>query len=184
MITVKVPELVLRQSVQVCQQVNFGRRGIDDGTKEQQLHGVIAQNALALAFGFPFVAASNMWDGGYDFEVGSQRIDIKNVTRNVTPKLEYEARVVTEQLKYNVHIYLFTSYNQKDNLLTVCGWLPKDIFLDRARIYERGDIVVRDDGTTFTCRLNTHQIYYYQLNRVSKDLEELKEDLEMYALFA
>lgn len=184
MITVQVPDIVLRQSALVCNYTNFGNRGVDDGTKQQQLHGIIAQNCMALAFGFPFVQRLEQWDGGFDFVIGDQKIDIKNVTRNYTPKPEYEALIVSEQLKYDVQIYMFTSYNQRKNELTVCGWLPKDIFLNRARIYKRGDVVERSDGSTFVCRLHTHQIYLYQLNKVTESFDALKDDIEMYALFS
>lgn len=184
MITVQVPELVLRESIKVCDQTNFGKRGFDDGNKTQQLHGIIAQNSMALAFGFPFVKPSDTWDGGWDFKIHSEKIDVKNASRTVTPKPQYEALVVSDQVRYDVQIYLFTSYNHRRNELTICGWLTKDQFLKKARLYKRGDIIERDNNTTFTCRLNTHQIYYYQLNGLANSLEQLKEDIEEYSLFS
>lgn len=183
MVTYQVPELVLRISNDLCRKVDFGKRGFDDGTKDQQLHGIIAQNTVALVYGFPFVQESDTWDGGYDFTVGSQKIDIKNVTTNYTPKPHYEARVVSDQLRYGVNAYLFTAYNQRKNELTLCGWLPKHLFLDRARVYKRGDVIECDDGTTFTCRLNTHQIYLHQLNKI-ESIELLKDDLEIFDLLS
>lgn len=184
MITVPVPNLVLRESIRVCNEVNFGRRGFDDGSKTQQLHGVIAQNSMALAFGFPFVKVSDVWDGGFDFKLANEKIDVKSVSRTVTPKSTYEALVVSDQLRYDVQIYLFTSYNHKTNELTICGWLPKDLFLQRARQYKRGDVIARDNGTSFVCRMNTHQVYYYQLNKLASSLDELKEDIEIYSLLS
>lgn len=184
MITVQVPELVLRESMRVCNQVNMGRRGFDDGTKTQQLHGVIAQNSMALAFGFPFVSISDTWDGGFDFKIGSEKIDVKNVSRVNEPKPNYEARVITDQLRYDVQIYLFTSYNYKANKLTICGWLPKDLFLQRSRQYKRGDVIKQDNGASFVCRLNTHQIYYYKLNKLADSLDQLKEDIEIFSLLS
>lgn len=182
MLKFRVPPLVLRQSYAVCRETNFGKRGFDDGTEEQQLHGVIAQNCMALAFGFPFVTKSDTWDGGFDFRIGEEKIDIKNVTRHVDALPNYEARVISDQLRYDVQIYLFTSYNVKANELTVCGWLPKDLFLRKARVYKRGDLVRRDDGSQFVCRLNSHQIYYHQLNRMASDLDQLREDIEIYSI--
>lgn len=183
MITFNVPDMVIRQSVMVCDRTNFGKRGVDDGTKEQQLHGIIAQNCMALAFGFPFVKPSDTWDGGFDFRISDQKIDIKSVTRTVQAKPEYECFVVTEQLRYDVQVYLFTSYNKRANQLTICGWLPKDIFMQRSRAIKRGDVIQRDDGTSFVCRLEARHIYYYQLNGIATSLEELREDLELFALW-
>lgn len=182
MLTFKVPALVLRQSYAVCRTTNFGQRGFDDGTPDQQFYGVVAQNCMALAFGFPFVEKSDTWDGGFDFMIGQEKIDIKNVTRRVNAQPEYEARVVSEQIRYDVNVYLFTSYNVKTNELSVCGWLPKDVFLSRARFYKRGDVIKRDDGTQFVCRLNSHQIYYHQLNHIADSLDQLKEDIELFSI--
>lgn len=184
MITVQVPELVLRESSKVCDQCNFGRRGFDDGNKVQQLHGIIAQNSIALAFGFPFVSMSDMWDGGFDFKLMHEKIDVKSVSRTVAPQPHYEARVISDQLRYDVQIYLFTSYNHRRNELTICGWLTKDLFMQRARRYKRGDVITRDDGSSFVCRLDTHQIYYHQLNGLADSLEQLKEDIEIYSLLS
>lgn len=183
MFSVTVPDLVIRESMRVCNQVNFGSRGFDsDGTKEQQLNGIIAQNSIALAFGFPFVTISNTWDGGYDFVLKGQKFDVKTMTRRVDPQMDYEMQVVTSQLRYDVNAYLFTSYNTRNNSLTVCGWLTKDVFLNRARVFKRGDVVTRGDGTQFVCRLNTHQVYLHQLNHLAKSFDELRDDLEIYAL--
>lgn len=184
MITFAVPDLVVRESVRVCDAVNFGRRGFDDGSKLQQLHGIISQNSMALAFGFPFVKISDTWDGGFDFKIGNEKIDVKTRSCITTAKSHYETLVVSDQIRYDVQIYLFTSYNFKANQLTVCGWLPKDLFLSRSRMYKRGEKILNDSGKTFLCKLNTHQIYYYQLNKVENSLEQLKEDIEMYSLFS
>ena len=182
MFTVQVPDLIIRQSIEVCRKTNFGQRGIHDGTPTQQLYGVIAQNAILFGLGHPLIKPSNDWDGGFDMVLSKQRIDIKTVIRTVPPKPEYECRVVADQMNYDLDAYLFTSYNTQTNQLTICGWLPKEEIKTRARVFRKGDVVERSDGSFFTCKLNSYQIYYHQLNHEAENFEQLIEEIDIYSI--
>jgi hypothetical protein len=183
MFTVKVPDLIIRQSQEIVRNHNFGMRASDtNGTKTQQLYGIIAQNSILFAYGLPLVKPSEGWDGGFDLELFGQRIDVKTKNRVVPTTLDYEASVVKEQIKYDVQLYLFTSLNTQNCELTICGWISKDDLLCKARMYKRGDVIKLGYGKSFVCRLDTYQVFYKQLNHQASDFDELKEELEIYSI--
>lgn len=182
MFKVQVPDLILRQSYETVRNSNFGMRSHSNGTKMQQLYGIIAQNSILFAYGLPLVKHTDEWDGGFDLELFDQRIDVKTKNRIVTPELNYEASVVDAQINYEVHTYLFTSFNTRNCELTICGWIPKQEMIARARRYKRGDVIERNNGTSFECRLDTYQVYYYQLNHAAENFDQLKEELEIHSI--
>ena len=182
MFKVQLPDLLLRHSQETVRNGNFGMRSHSNGTQLQQLYGIIAQNAILFAYGLPFVKHSEGWDGGFDLTLFNQRIDVKTKNRIVTPKLDYEASVVEAQINYDVESYLFTSLNTNTCELTVCGWITKEDLLSKARKYKRGDLVERDNGTSFVCRLDSYQLYYNQLNHEATSFDELAEEFEIHAL--
>ena len=56
-----VPKWVIQESQQTCDAGNMGNRGDgSDGTKEQQLVGIIGQNMLHLALGKPQIGRAHV----------------------------------------------------------------------------------------------------------------------------
>jgi hypothetical protein len=156
---VQVPNLVLEASQKFVEHNNLGKRPDDsNGTKEQQLVGVIGQNMVAHALGLPFMQPSNTHDGGVDFVIGGKKIDIKTMGRTITPTLKYVNNLIASQTRFDVDGYIFASLNKNTNVLTICGWLPKATFLWFAKLYEKGTLRERSNGTTFELKADTYEI--------------------------
>jgi len=162
--TVDVPAYVIEASIDCCNAVDIGNRGDgSDGTYDQQLVGIIGQNMVNVAIGKPLVTPSKGHDGGIDFELFGITFDVKTIGRNVAPRIEYVNNLVKAQTKYSVDAYLFLSLNKLSNRITVCGWLPKMEFLDRATLYRKGLQRVRDDGSLFVLKSDNYEIRNDQL---------------------
>lgn len=156
--TVDVPDYVIDASVEVCKRHNLGNRGDgSDGTVNQQLVGVIGENMLNVAIGRRLMVPTG-FDGGYDFEIFGLRFDVKTMGRTCPPQLTFVNNLIKQQTKYDVDAYIFTSLDTSSNRLTVCGWLPKLLLFDRAKLYAKGTVRVRDDRTTFAMKADTYEI--------------------------
>ena len=156
---IDVPQFVIDISEQFVENNNLGHRPDgSNGTKEQQLVGVIGQNMMALALGKPFMQPSKGHDGGIDFTLFGKTIDIKTMGRTVPPKLEYVNNLIASQTKFDVDAYVFASLNTSNSKLTICGWLPKATFTFFAKFYEKGTIRERTNSTSFELKADTYEI--------------------------
>ena len=156
---IDVPQFVVDISEQFVENNNLGHRPDgSNGTKEQQLVGVIGQNMMALALGKPFMQPSESHDGGVDFTLFNKTIDIKTMGRTVTPKLDYVNNLIASQTKFDVDCYVFASLNTTNSKLTICGWLPKATFTFFAKFYEKGTIRERTNSTSFELKADTYEI--------------------------
>ena len=157
--SVTVPPVVIEASKKFVEHNNLGMRPDNsNGTKEQQLVGVIGQNMMAHALGLPFMQSSTTHDGGVDFVIHGKKLDIKTMGRTVTPKLDYVNNLIASQTRFNVDGYIFASLNTLNDKLTICGWLPKATFLWFAKFYEKGTIRERTNGTAFELKADTYEI--------------------------
>ena len=87
---VDVPQFVIDESKKFIENNNLGMRNDDsNGTKDQQLVGVIGQNMMALALGKRFMQPTTTHDGGVDFEIFGIKLDIKTMGRTRVPQLDY-----------------------------------------------------------------------------------------------
>lgn len=128
---------------------NFGQRGYGDGNKREQFTGIIGQTVLADLLGLPRPDGAEGFDGGKDFIIHSKRVDIKTMTRSVPMREDFVHNFVGYQKNYDVDFYIFASYNTVNKHLTVCGYIDKHSFFERATFFEKGSIRKRSDGTTF-----------------------------------
>jgi hypothetical protein len=182
--TVDVHPRVLEESQTLASSVNLGRRGDgSDGTPEQQLVGILGQNTINFAIGRKFMRPSSRHDGGVDFELFGLTFDVKTMTRAVDPKLEYVNNLIASQVAFDVDAYLFLSFNRASNRITVCGWLPKDDFLARAKLYAAGQTRHRNDGTSFEMKADTFEIPNAALYSTATSWPELFVQISTYAQF-
>jgi len=139
---------------------NIGNRGTFDGSREQQFVGLIGELIVKQFFGLPPVLPNvNGFDGGFDIELSTgEKFDVKTMTRNVSMKPHYEHNIVASQMTYDVDFYVFCSLNKRANELEVNGYLPKIVFLHKATKRHRGDIVERDNGTSFQLQSDSFTI--------------------------
>jgi len=171
MLNIKLEDRVLEKSVQFQKDNNIGIRGHADGSKDEQLTGILGQNILCNALNIPFMVAGG-FDGGVDFTLNNRIVDVKTMGRNVYPKDFYVNNLIASQLKYNVDNYLFCSYHKRDNVLTVCGWIDKQGFKDKAKFYKEGEVRTRSNNTQFITKADLYEIENKDLHSIDnyKDL--------------
>ena len=177
-----VPDFLIDASIDCCNKGNMGNRGGGtDGTKEQQLVGIIGQNMVNMMIGKPMLQPGGGFDGGVDCNLFGLDFDIKTMGRTVAPRLEFVNNFIRSQAKYKVDGYLFQSLNKETNVLTVCGWLPKALFEERATLYMKGDQRIRANGTSFELKADTYEIPNQLLFYRSNNWQELMAEICLYA---
>lgn len=182
MFSIEVPSFVIEHSRQFVQECNLGQRGDgSDGTADQQEIGVIAQNMALLAIGQPLLQPSFTHDGGVDFIAFDQRIDIKAMGRTVDVSLNYVNNLVASQLRGGANAYLFTSYNTNNQRLTVCGWIPKATFKNRASFYQKGQTRTRRDGSSFVLKADMYELANNQICHSAQNWLELWVEMHKWA---
>lgn len=179
---VDIPDSVIDASIDCCNAGNMGNRGDgSDGTKVQQMTGIIGQNMLNQALGKPLMKAGGGFDGGIDGELYGLTFDIKTMGRDVDPSLDFVNNLMQSQTKFNVDVYIFASLNKQTNKFTVCGWIPKHLFLERAVLFEKGKERKRRDGTTFQTKAGMYEIKNSDLFYKAKKWEELFHAIEYFS---
>lgn len=179
---VEIPDDVVDASIACCKAGNMGNRGDgSDGAKDQQLIGIIGQNMLNLALKLPLMQAGGGFDGGIDAYIAGLSFDIKTMGRSVTPRLDFVNNLMHSQTKFKVDGYIFASINTNDNRMTVCGWLPKSLFLERSTLFEKGAVRQRKDKTTFEMKSANYEISNNQLFYQAKNWDEMLSDIKHYA---
>ncbi len=180
--TIDIPDNVVDASIACCKAGNMGNRGDgSDGTKEQQMIGIIGQNMLNIALGLPLMQPGGGFDGGVDAYVNGLSFDIKTMGRTVTPRLDFVNNLMQSQTKFNVDGYIFASVNTNDNRMTVCGWIPKALFLERATLFEKGAVRQRKDKTTFETKAAMYEIANNKLFYQARSWDELLAGIKHYA---
>jgi len=154
---------------------NFGQRGVFDGNKDQQFVGVLGQTVVADLLHVPRPDGTEGNDRGVDFVMNSKNIDIKTMTRTVPVKEHYVHNFVAYQKKYPTDVYIFASYNKKNNVFTMCGSVSKEQLEERAVFFEKGQLRYRDDGTAFPVKAPLYEIKQSDLNKINslEDIEKL-----------
>ena len=180
--TVEIPDKVIDASIDCCNAGNMGNRGDgSDGSKDQQLTGIIGQNMLNLALKQPLMKAGGGFDGGIDAHIYDVSFDIKTMGRTVTPRLNFVNNLTRSQVKFNVDAYLFASVNRNENKLTVCGWLPKALFLERASLFIKGVDRKREDGSVFKTKSDMYEITNSDLFYEATSWEKLFTTIKHFA---
>lgn len=180
--TVDVPDYIIDASLEVIKRSNLGQRGDgSDGTMSQQLVGVIGENMINVAIGKQLMKPTGQFDGGVDFELFGLRFDVKTMGRTCTPQINFVNNLIKQQTNYGVDAYVFQSLDTKANRLTVCGWLPKVLLFDRTKLYAKGTVRTRNDGTTFVMKADTYEIKNEDLFYRARSWPELFVELHKYS---
>ena len=180
--TVDVPEYVIDASIASLNAGKLMQRGDEsDGTRQQQLVGIIGENMLNVAIGRRLVTINGQFDGGCDAELFGLRLDVKTMGRKCPPKKEFVNNLIKQQTNFAVDAYIFTSLDTSSNRLTVCGWLPKLLLFDRAKLYAKGTVRTRDDHTTFVMKTDTYEIKNEDLFYRARCWPELFVELHHYS---
>lgn len=162
MFNIKLKQSIIDYSKELVNNNNFGQRSYDNGNKKEQLIGMVSENTIRDYLGYE-MAEGKGFDGGYDIMYKEFKTDIKSMTRKVEPKPYYINNLFDAQIKNNAEAYIFASLNTNNKILTICGWITKQEFLNKAIFYPKG--TERKRGSeTFILRANNWEIENRQLN--------------------
>ena len=153
---------------------NFGnRRSGFNGSKEKQYTGILGECILYQVI----YNRLPTYDSGSviaDIVVNDKTIDIKTMARNVDMKEFYVHNFVGYQKDSKHDILLFISNNKKTKVAQICGWLPKETFLQQANFFDKGSIRTRSDGTSFTTMAPLYEIENNKLHKITS-IEDLQK---------
>ncbi len=176
MFTVGVEHTLIEHCKNVLAKHNFGKRFTANGTKEQQLTGIIGQSVIMTFFDKGLVDGSSGFDGGVDLVFNNKTIDVKTMGRTTSVKTGYTNNFLKLQDYFNTNIYVFCSYHKIKHVLTVCGWISKEDFVIKRQFYPKGSLRTRFDKTTFTTFADLYEIDNKDLNNVNS-ISDLKRQL-------
>ncbi|MFC4722753.1 hypothetical protein ACFO5O_10495 [Geojedonia litorea] len=176
MFTVPVENDLIKHCEALIESYNFGQRHTANGTKEQQLTGVIGQSVISTLFGLGYVNGATGCDKGIDIIYKNKAIDVKTMGRTTDVKRSYTNNFLKLQDHFKTDIYIFCSYHKIKNELTVCGWISKPEFILKRRYYPKGSTRTRSDQSTFVTFADLYEIDIRDLVPV-KNFEDLKQQL-------
>lgn len=176
MFTVKVKDSILSHCSKLVDNYNFGQRKEANGTKEQQLTGVIGQSVIMDLFEEGYVDGETGFDGGVDILFNNKRIDVKTMGRKTDVRLNYTNNFLKVQDYLDTELYIFCSYHKVKKEITVCGWIDKSDFTSKRTFYPKGTVRTRFDNTTFKTFSDLYEIDNTQLNQVDS-FNDLKQQL-------
>ncbi len=129
MLVIKVTEELIRHCEQQIEKFNFGQRNTANGSKEQQLTGIIGQSVVMKSFGLGFVKGEQGFDDGIDFVYNNKKIDVKTMGRTTDVRVSYTNNFLKLQDYFKTDLYIFCSYNKIKKEVTICGWIDKENFI-------------------------------------------------------
>jgi len=136
----------------IKQKGSIAKRGIYDGRKEfEQIIGKMGEKVVADSLGIKLDNKSG-FDNGIDIEIGQYKIDVKTKVRRAKLMPWFAWNIPISQFrskKYQNNVYLFCSYNDDTNWLTVAGFTTKISFIKRCLFLPKGAYRVRQDGKKF-----------------------------------
>lgn len=176
MFSVFVSDRIIQHCKKQVNEYNFGQRCVANGNIEQQLTGIIGQSVIMEMFGLGLVDGASGFDNGVDINYKGIKVDVKTMGRTTDVRDYYVNNFIGLQINFDTDVYIFCSFNKNTNKLTVCGWIKKSDFLERASFFPRGSFRKRSDGTTFRTFADLYEIANNRLNDVCS-ADELKNDL-------
>lgn len=177
MFKVPIKQDIVEYCKYLLRRANFGKRDTANGSPEEQLTGLIGQQTLLDIFHKPLMTYEKGFDGGVDLSINKLSYDVKTMGRTIDPHDDYVNNLIALQANYKVDRYIFCSLNKITYDLTICGWINKVKFFDKANFYDKGTKRYRTDGTYFETKADLYEIENYKLNQASNVLE-FKQQLE------
>lgn len=99
------------------------------------------------------------------------------MTRTVSVQPHYVHNFIGYQENYQVDYYIFASYNKRNDVFTICGYVSKEEFKVLADFYHKGDLRYRDDGTSFVSRAPLYEIMQSKLKSLDS-IKDIKENIK------
>ena len=157
MIQIFPSEELTNYTRQLVENNNFGQRGYADGNSQMQYTGMICENVVRNLLGLP-LAEGKGFDGGWDIMYKGLKTDIKAMGRKGNPRPDHVNNVYAPQIKYNNEAYIFCTYNIYKKVVTICGWIDKNTFLEKAELLKKGTRVELGNEKYFIARSDSFQI--------------------------
>ena len=167
MFKVKVKEWVKAYCKDQIARYNFGMRSQANGTPEQQYTGILGQCTILDLLGKDLINGEDGCDDGEDLNFEGLSIDVKTMGRTTDVRPNFVNNFIALQMKFQTDLYIFCSLNKVTEELTICGWIPKSEFVQKANFYPEGTIRRRTDGTTFKTFADLYEIQNTELYDVS-----------------
>ena len=168
--TIQIP--VTQEAIDLCsswlENHSMAKRGVFDGDKEKQFTGLLGESIFHhYVFGeYPkFVAG---FDSGFDIIFKNNRIDVKTMRRNVFVRDYFVNNFTALQLNLKCDVLMFLSYNKKEQVMEICGWIYKSDLDTKSNLFKAGTERKRSDGTSFIIQQDTYEIPNTNLNPFRK----------------
>jgi hypothetical protein len=175
---IQVPVSLITSIAEYLKDHNLGNRGIEDGNRRKQEVGLIGELVVHhFLFGtYPdLTRRPDGFDGGYDILYRGKRIDVKTMERKSYVRPDYVNNFYILQEGHHADTIVFCSYHNVDNVIEICGWIPKNELGTRGIYYAAGTPRKRTDGSSFIFRQNNYEVKNKDLN----DMNTLKiNDIE------
>jgi hypothetical protein len=171
----KVDNQVIKRAKELVSKFNFGQRHTANGTKEQQVVGLIGEIMIRDLFNAGDIDGNNGFDGGYDLEYFGKFIDVKTMGRTTDPKPDFVNNLIELQINHKADYFIFNSLNKKSKELTVCGWISKKDFIKLADHFPKGSIRKRKDGTSFKTFSGLYELKNNYLKTTNSPQQLLKQ---------
>lgn len=140
---------------------NLANRGTEDGNKRNQEIGLIGEFAVHNYLLGKYPDLNNKpdgYDGGYDILYKGIKIDVKTMERKSYVRPNYVNNFYILQETHNSDIIVFCSFNNIDNVIEICGCLPKSELKTRGIFYAAGTTRNRADGSSFVFRQDNYEV--------------------------
>ena len=147
----------------------LGKRGIEDGSAEQQLTGLIGQVVVYhyLKDALPdLIPPEGGFDGGIDVVHNSHKIDVKTMGRNSYVKGDYVNNFYVMQQQYESNVLVFCSFHKAQNVIEICGWMYKNELDTKGIFYKKGTRRDRTDGSFFIFRQDNYEVKNKDLSAI------------------
>ena len=161
--------------VDVCREYlktnNLANRGKHDGTKKQQLVGLVGEmesNYLLKGFYPDLKEKGKGFDGGFDIVLKNYKIDVKSMERKVYTKPHYANNFPRLQDHYNPDILLFTSINKSTYKIEFCGWIWKKELNEKSILYEKGSVRKRGHNDIMVVKEDNYEVLCSDVRDIRK----------------
>jgi hypothetical protein len=142
---------------------------VEDGDYNKQRVGLIGElSVYKYLFGeYPDLNVKQEgFDGGYDIAYNGRLIDVKTMGRKSFVKPEFVNNFYLLQSHLQSDTIVFCSLHTVENVLEICGWLPKAELANKGKYYAAGTQRIRSDGSSFTFRQNNYEVENNKLNDI------------------
>lgn len=160
-IELEVPQHVIDDVDEFLKTHNIANRGEFDGNKENQKTGLIGESVVNHWLKGEYIDFSQYADGndgGIDIIHNDFTIDVKTMKRGVFVQPDYVNNFPAVQIDTPTDIVVFASYNKKQEIIEVCGWIMKKMIKFKATYLEEGTKRFRGNDTCFYLATDSYEI--------------------------